>query len=288
MRRTNANLFHGKIGSAAASIVHDFLGAEETKRLRLLGALSDRELSLTKRYKHEKNGLRALQAAVAWGAWKDEAFLDMITRRLIENPNLDCENDVDISKYALVANNHRDNLLKHVLRRGHVLEISQTPRILAVMVLDREDFGKARGTIAGRLAGEWGGAIILITKAVSDEDAYAVTVRNSYSHKLDLEVLGQLSRTKNSGGSKGAYRLTIKKDSLFIFLSKVQSWSRNLTAPWFVQNSNRQKFKRKRRNFKSNKQNRNKNNVSKDHDDLGSENDEIEIESEIIDLTDLE
>ena len=156
------------------------------------------------------------------------------------------------------------------------------------MVLDREDFVKARGTIAGRLAGEWGGAIILITKAVSDEDAYAVTVRNSYSHKLDLEVLGQLSRTKNSGGSKGAYRLTIKKDSLFIFLSKVQSWSRNLTAPWFVQNSNRQKFKRKRRNFKSNKQNRNKNNVSKDHDDLDSENDEIEIESEIIDLTDLE
>ena len=288
LRRTNANIFHGKIGSAAASIVHDFLGAEETKRLRLLGALSDRELSLTKRYKHEKNGLRALQAAVAWGAWKDEAFLDMITRRLIENPNLDCENDVDISKYALVANNHRDNLLKHVLRRGKVLEISQTPRILAVMVLDREDFGKARGTIAGRLAGEWGGAIILITKAVSDEDAYAVTVRNSYSHKLDLEVLGQLSRTKNSGGSKGAYRLTIKKDSLFIFLSKVQSWSRNLTAPWFVQNSNRQKFKRKRRNFKSNKQNRNKNNVGKDHDDLGSENDEIEIESEIIDLTDLE
>ena len=108
LRRTNANIFHGKIGSAAASIVHDFLGAEETKRLRLLGALSDRELSLTKRYKHEKNGLRALQAAVAWGAWKDEAFLDMITRRLIENPNLDCENDVDISKYALVANNHRD------------------------------------------------------------------------------------------------------------------------------------------------------------------------------------
>lgn len=236
LRRAQANVFHGKIGSAAASIIQDFMGTEETKRLRLLGALSDREIRLTRRYRHEKNGLRSLQAAVAWGAWQDRGFLDKITRRLIKNPNLDLESDRDVIQYAIKANNHRDNLLRHVFRRGKVLEISQTPRILAVTILDREDFGKARGTIAGRLAGEWGAAIILITKAVNDKDAYAVTVRNSYAHKLDLEALGQLSRTKNSGGSKGAYRLTIKKDNLLIFLSKVQAWSRNLDPPWLAGN----------------------------------------------------
>lgn len=247
LRRAKANVFHGKIGSAAASIVQDFLGTEQTKRLRLLGALSDREIRLTRRYRHEKGGLRALQAAVAWGAWQDKDFLDKITRRLIKKPQIDLESDRDIIQYAIKANNHRDNLLRHVFRRGKVLEISQTPRILAVTVLDRDDFGKARGTIAGRLAGEWGAAIILITRAVNDDNAYAVTVRNSYAHKLDLEALGQLSRTKNSGGSKGAYRLTIKKDNLLIFLSKVQAWSRNLTPPWLAKNLPKQYSKKKKK-----------------------------------------
>jgi hypothetical protein len=251
LRRAKANVFHGKIGSAAASIVQDFLGTEETKRLRLLGALSDREIRLTRRYRHEKGGLRALQAAVAWGAWQDKDFLDKITRRLIRNPSIDLESDRDIIQYAIKANNHRDNLLRHVFRRGKVLEISQTPRILAVTVLDRDDFGKARGTIAGRLAGEWGAAIILITRAVNDRNSYAVTVRNSYAHKLDLEALGQLSRTKNSGGSKGAYRLTIKKDNLLIFLSKVQAWSRNLTPPWLAKNVPKQYFKKKKQRSRS-------------------------------------
>ena len=253
LRRAQAHVFHGKIGSAAASIVHDFLGDERTKRLRLLGALSDREIRLTRRYRHEKGGLRALQAAVAWGAWQDSAFLDKVTRRLVKNPQIDLESDRDIIQYAIKANNHRDNLLRHVFRRGKVLEISQTPRILAVTVLDRDDFGKARGTIAGRLAGEWGAAIILITRAVNDANAYAVTVRNSYAHKLDLEALGQLSRTKNSGGSKGAYRLTIKKDNLLIFLAKVQAWSRNLTPPWLAKSLPKQYSKKKKSKGKSRK-----------------------------------
>jgi len=253
LRRANAHVFHGKIGSAAASIVQDFLGDDQTKRLRLLGALSDREIRLTRRYRHEKGGLRALQAAVAWGAWQDKVFLDKITRRLIKNPQIDLESDRDIIQYAIKANNHRDNLLRHVFRRGKVLEISQTPRILAVTVLDRDDFGKARGTIAGRLAGEWGAAIILITRAVNDNNAYAVTVRNSYAHKLDLEALGQLSRTKNSGGSKGAYRLTIKKDNLLIFLSKVQAWSRDLTPPWLAKNVPKQYFKKGKRGKRNKK-----------------------------------
>jgi len=258
LRRARAHVFHGKIGSAAASIVQDFLGDEHTKRLRLLGALSDREIRLTRRYRHEKGGLRALQAAVAWGAWQDNAFLDKITRRLIKKPQMDLESDRDIIQYAIKANNHRDNLLRHVFRRGKVLEISQTPRILAVTVLDRDDFGKARGTIAGRLAGEWGAAIILITRAVSDSNAYAVTVRNSYAHKLDLEALGQLSRTKNSGGSKGAYRLTIRKDNLLIFLSKVQAWSRNLTPPWLAKNLPKQYAKKKKSKHSSKKLRRTK------------------------------
>lgn len=288
LRRAEANVFHGKIGSAAASIIQDFLGTDKTKRLRLLGALSDREIRLTRRYRHEKSGLRALQAAVAWGAWQDKQFLDKVTRRLIKNPQIDLESDRDIIQYAIKANNHRDNLLRHVFRRGKVLEISQTPRILAVTVLDRDDFGKARGTIAGRLAGEWGAAIILITRAVNDSNAYAVTVRNSYAHKLDLEALGQLSRTKNSGGSKGAYRLTIKKDNLMIFLSKVQAWSRNLTPPWLAKNLPKQYMKKgkKKKSKKKNYRRKRKgsNNSGKDQKSDTSRG----KKSDVVDLTDLE
>ncbi len=235
LRRAKAHVFNGRIGSAAASIVQDFLGNDETIRLRLLGAISDREIQLTQRFKHEKIGLRSLQASVAWGAWKDRTFLTKITQRLVKNPDMDLESDRDVLEYAIKANNHRDNLLRHVHRYGKILQISETPRILTVTILDRNDFGKARGTIAGRLAGEYGAAIILITHAVQDKDSYAITVRNSYIHKLDLELLGQLANTTNSGGSKGAYRLTIHKEDLLEFLSKVQSWSRSLTPPWFVQ-----------------------------------------------------
>ncbi|MCH8906344.1 MAG: hypothetical protein IH840_04570 [Candidatus Heimdallarchaeota archaeon] len=232
LTRANAYVFNGKIGVAAASIVQDFLGSDESKRLRLLGALSDREIHITKKYKNEKNGLRNLQAAVAWGAYQDPSFLDKVTRRLIRHPNIDLEEDRDIIEYAIKANNHRDKLLKHVHRRGHVLQISETPRIISVTVLDRIDFGKARGTIAGRLAGEWGAAIILITLSVSSKNSYAVTIRNSYIHKLDLEVVGQLANAENSGGSKGAYRLTIPEGELITFLSKVQAWSRSVSPPW--------------------------------------------------------
>ncbi len=238
LRNAKAHVFTGKIGSAAASLVHAFLGDETTKNLRLLGALSDREIKLTSRYKNEKQGLRLLQAAVAWGAYKDNSFLIKITKRLIKNPDLDIASDRDVLEYALKANNHRDNLLKHVFTKASVISLSETPRILAVIVLDRNDFGKARGTIAGRLAGEWGAAILLITKSVIEPDSYAVTIRNSYNYKIDLEVLGQLSSTLNSGGSKGAYRLTIKKDDLLLFLSKVQEWSYQLTPPWMVKKRN--------------------------------------------------
>ncbi len=234
LKRANVYVYDGKIGSAAASIIQKYLGNEDTQKLRLLGALSDREIKLTNKYKNEKQGLRALQAAVAWGAYKDTMFLEKITRKLIKYPDLDLESDRDILEFAIKANNHRDNLLRHVFKKASVLTISETPRILAVMVLDRNDFGKARGTIAGRLAGEWGAAILLITKSVSENDYYAVTIRNSYNHKLDLEILGQLSRTKNSGGSKGAYRLTIKKDNLLLFLAKVQEWSNRLPPPWYM------------------------------------------------------
>jgi len=298
LRRAEAHVFHGKIGSAAASIVQDFLGTEQTKRLRLLGALSDREIRLTRRYRHEKGGLRALQAAVAWGAWQDKPFLDKVTRRLIKNTQIDLESDRDIIQYAIKANNHRDNLLRHVFRRGKVLEISQTPRILAVTVLDRDDFGKARGTIAGRLAGEWGAAIILITRAVNDANSYAVTVRNSYAHKLDLEALGQLSRTKNSGGSKGAYRLTIKKDNLMIFLSKVQAWSRNLTPPWLAKNLPKQylkkgKSKSKKKNYRvRGKKNGNGKQRSSEKSDKppvkGKSSNGKKSSDEVVDLTDLD
>ncbi|MHA2501494.1 MAG: hypothetical protein ACXAE3_01295 [Candidatus Kariarchaeaceae archaeon] len=284
LRRAEAHVFHGKIGSAAASIIQDFLGTEQSKRLRLLGALSDREIRLTRRYRNEKAGLRALQAAVAWGAWQDQQFLDKITRRLIKNPQIDLESDRDIIQYAIKANNHRDNLLRHVFRRGQVLEISQTPRILAVTVLDRNDFGKARGTIAGRLAGEWGAAIILITRAVNDENSYAVTVRNSYAHKLDLEALGQLSRTKNSGGSKGAYRLTIKKDNLMIFLSKVQAWSRNLHPPWLANSVPKQYTGTKKKKSKKKNFNRKKTNGQQT---VSKQNLEPK-DSDVVDLTDLE
>lgn len=234
LKRANVYVYDGKIGSAAASIIQKYLGDEETQKLRLLGALSDREIKLTNKYKNEKQGLRALQAAVAWGAYKDTMFLEKITRKLIRYPDLDLESDRDILEFAIKANNHRDNLLRHVFKKASVLTISETPRILAVMVLDRNDFGKARGTIAGRLAGEWGAAILLVTKSVLENDSYAVTIRNSYNHKLDLEILGQLSRTKNSGGSKGAYRLTIKKDNLLLFLAKVQEWSNRLPPPWHL------------------------------------------------------
>ncbi|MCE7734255.1 MAG: hypothetical protein GPJ54_05200 [Candidatus Heimdallarchaeota archaeon] len=242
--KANAHVFNGKIGVAAASIVQDFLGTNETNRLRLLGALSDRELQLTNRYKSEKTGLRALQAAVAWGAYKNPEFLEKITRRLIRHPDIDLQSDKDILEYSIKANNHRDNLLRHVHRKGEIIQISETPRILCVSVLDRTDFGKARGTVAGRLAGEWGAAIILITQSVNHKDAYAVTVRNSYIHKLDLEVLGQLAKTENSGGSKGAYRLTIEKDDLLSFISRVQAWSRGIAPPWFVKTvSNKPNYK---------------------------------------------
>ncbi|MCY3411258.1 MAG: hypothetical protein INQ03_06415 [Candidatus Heimdallarchaeota archaeon] len=233
LKRANVFVYDGKIGSAAASIIQKYMGTEETQKLRLLGALSDREIKLTNKYKNEKQGLRALQAAVAWGAYKDTQFLEKITMKLMRNPDLDLESDRDILEFAIKANNHRDNLLRHVFKKASVLTISETPRILAVMVLDRNDFGKARGTIAGRLAGEWGAAILLITRSVSESDSYAVTIRNSYNHKLDLEILGQLSKTKNSGGSKGAYRLTIKKDNLLLFLAKVQEWSNRLPPPWY-------------------------------------------------------
>lgn len=236
--KANVNVFNGKIGVAAASIVQDFLGTPETSRLRLLGALSDRELQLTHRYKTEKTGLRALQAAVAWGAYKNPDFLEKITRRLIKQPDLDLEADKDVLEYSIKANNHRDNLLRHVHNNAKILQLSETPRILVVSVLDRNDFGKARGTIAGRLAGEWGAAIILITQSVTSENAYAVTIRNSYIHKLDLEIMGQLANTENSGGSKGAYRLTIATDELISFLSKIQLWSRKVVPPWFAKVSN--------------------------------------------------
>ncbi|MFV2014864.1 MAG: hypothetical protein ACC656_05530, partial [Candidatus Heimdallarchaeota archaeon] len=102
--KAKAHVFNGKIGVAAASIVQDFLGTNETSRLRLLGALSDRELQLTNRYKSEKTGLRALQAAVAWGAYKNPEFLEKITRRLIRHPDLDLQSDKDIIEYSIKAN----------------------------------------------------------------------------------------------------------------------------------------------------------------------------------------
>lgn len=234
LEKANAHVYVGKIGTAAASILQSFLGTEETKRLRLLGALSDREIKLTIRYKSIKKELRALQAAVAWGAYMDIPFLEKITRQLIKNPNMDLEGNRDILAYAIKANNHRDKLLRHVFMKGHVISISETPRILAVIVLDRNDFGKARGTIAGRLAGEWSAAILFITQSTVNDDCYAVTIRNSYHYKIDLETLGQLSKTRNSGGSKGAYRLTIKKDNLLIFLAQVQEWSHKLSPPWLT------------------------------------------------------
>ncbi|MHA2028584.1 MAG: hypothetical protein ACW99Q_04270, partial [Candidatus Kariarchaeaceae archaeon] len=313
LMRANAHVFNGKIGVAAASIVQDFLGTNDTNRLRLLGALSDRELQLSNRYKSEKTGLRALQAAVAWGAYKNPDFLEKITRRLLRHPDLDLESDKDILEYSIKANNHRDNLLRHVHKKGKIMQISETPRILCVTVLDRIDFGKARGTIAGRLAGEWGAAIILITQSVANKDAYAVTVRNSYIHKLDLELLGQLAKTENSGGSKGAYRLTIKKDDLMAFLSKVQAWSRQVVPPWFVKStlsrsqnkvkslkrSKKPKY-RKQKNQAEQKQHNQDNKVDKS----SQKNDEIiddpiqitieqdetitEIEEDILDLSDLD
>ncbi|MDH5401248.1 MAG: hypothetical protein OEZ01_12110 [Candidatus Heimdallarchaeota archaeon] len=232
LTRANVKVHHGKIGSATASIVQDFLGDKSTERLQQLGALSDREYNITSKFRHEKTGLRAFQASVAWGAWKNIEFLQSITRKLIENPNLTFEHDKTIVELSTKANNHRDHLLKHIFAKAQVLQISETPRILATIVLDRVDFGKARGTIAGRLAGEWGAAIILITPAIKDYNSYAVTVRNSYIHKLDLESMGQLSLTKNSGGSKGAYRLTIKKDYILTFLARVQEWSKTINPPW--------------------------------------------------------
>lgn len=300
--RANVNVFNGKIGVAAASLVQDFLGTDETQRLRLLGALSDREVQLTNRHKLEKAGLRSLQAAVAWGAYKNIEFLDKITRRLMRHPGLDLENDKDIIEFSIKANNHRDNLLRHVHRRGRMLQLSETPRILLVSVLDRTDFGKARGTIAGRLAGEWGAAIILITRSSTDRNSYAITVRNSYIHKLDLELLGQLAKAENSGGSKGAYRLTIQKDDLLTFLSKVQAWARQVTPPWFVRTPSgkstntpkKRKYSRKRKSSSSN------NSLDPDilqsiKNDQDLENLEIDVETDddfdedvIYDMSDIE
>ncbi len=232
----------GQIGTAAASIIQEYLGTPDTERFRKLGALSDREISFNEARDmlHEKEGLRMLQAAVAWGAWKRRSFLHRISRELIANPNLKFTTHKEIIELSRKANKHRDKLYRYVVRHADVLEVSHNPRILAVFCLDRNDFGKARGTIAGHLAGEWGAVIIFITP---DEmpNYYSVSVRNHYRIKVDLERLGQLAMAETAGGSKGAYRITIEKDKLMKFLIMVQQWTYSLRPPWIRRREKRQK-----------------------------------------------
>ncbi len=226
----------GQIGTAAASIIQNYLGTPDTVRLRKLGALSDREANFSdmKDMYYERDGLRLLQAAVAWGAWKERSFLHMISRQLVNNPEIDFTSHSKINNLAKKANKHRDRLFKHVLKHSKVLEVSHNPRILAVFSLDRSDFGKARGTIAGHLAGEWGAVIMLITP---DElpNYYSISVRNHYRIKVDLERLGQLAMAETAGGSKGAYRITLEKDRILDFIIKVQQWTYYLRPPWIQQ-----------------------------------------------------
>ncbi len=235
----------GEIGTAAASIIQEYLGTPDTERFRKLGALSDREISFheARDMLHEKEGLRLLQAAVAWAAWKKRSFLHRISRELVSNPNLRFASHKEILELAKKANRHRDRLYRYVVRNADVLEVSHNPRILAVFCLDRNDFGKARGTIAGHLAGEWGAVIILVTP---DEmpNYYSVSVRNHYRIKVDLERLGQLAMAETAGGSKGAYRITIEKDRLIKFLILVQQWTYSLRPPWIRRREKKSKLLR--------------------------------------------
>jgi hypothetical protein len=233
----------GPIGTAAATIIHEYIGTKETNRLRKLGALSDREVSFNemKDMLNEKDGLRMLQASVAWGAWKERSFLHRISRELVHNPNLNFTQHEEILEFSELANKHRDRLYRHVVKYSQVLELSSNPRILAVFCLDRNDFGKARGTIAGHLAGEWSGVILLITY---DETLqyYSISIRNHYRMKVDLERLGQLAMAESAGGSKGAYRITLKLDMLIPFLVAIQNWSYSIRPPWVrKERSSRQK-----------------------------------------------
>lgn len=223
----------GKIGTAAASVIQEFLGDESTVRLWKLGALSDREITFhdAKDMLYEKRGLRRLQAAVAWGAWKERSFLHRISREITYNPNLDFSKHEEIIEFSNLANRQRDKLYRHVLNNSKILEISSTPRILAVFCLDRNDFGKARGTIAGHLAGEWASVVLLITEDETKQN-YSISIRNHYRLKVDLEKLGQLALAKSAGGSKGAYRITLAKDKIIPFLVDVQQWAYSIPPSW--------------------------------------------------------
>jgi Cu/Ag efflux pump CusA len=201
--------------------------------LRKLGALSDRELSFNELQdmQSEKEGLRLLQAAVAWGAWKERSFLHRISRELIYDSQIDFTKHEEILEFSNLANRHRDNLYRYIIRNAEVLQISPNPRILAVFCLNRNDFGKARGTIAGHLAGEWSSVILLITKDDSGQN-YNISIRNHYKMKVDLEKLGQLALAESAGGSKGAYRITLKKDKLISFIIAIQQWAYSLNPRW--------------------------------------------------------
>ena len=233
LEEAGVKTYLGQIGTAAASVIQDFMGTEETVRLRKLGALSDREVSFNEMREMlpEKEGLRMLQAAVAWGAWKERSFLHRISWELAHNVQLDFTKHQEIIEYSNFANKHRDRLYRHVLKKSEILELSVNPRILAVFCLDRNDFGKARGTIAGHLAGEWSAVILLITHNETKQ-FYSISIRNHYRLKVDLERLGQLALAKSAGGSKDAYRITLRRDKLIPFLVAIQQWAYSLKPPW--------------------------------------------------------
>ena len=179
----------------------------------------------------EKKGLRMLQAAVAWGAWKEREFLHQISREIIYNVNLDFSTHKKVKEYAELAGKRRVQLYKHVINNAKILELSVNPRIVAVFSLDPIDFGKARGTIAGQLAGEWATVLLLFTKD-STNNNYDISIRNHYKLNLDLEVLGQLVNVKSAGGSKGAYRIRLQFDDLIPFLAAVQEWAYSQKPIW--------------------------------------------------------
>ncbi len=233
LEKAGVKTYLGEIGTAAASVIQKFMGTKETVRLQKLGALSDRESTFNEMRDMipEKEGLRMLQASVAWGAWKERSFLHRISWELAHDVNLDFTKHQEIIEYSELANKHRDRLFRHVLKNSEILEISANPRILAVFCLDRNDFGKARGTIAGHLAGEWSAVILLITHNETKQ-FYSISIRNHYRLKVDLERLGQLALAKSAGGSKDAYRITLKRDKLIPFLTSIQQWAYSLKPPW--------------------------------------------------------
>ena len=240
LKKAGVNIFLGRIGTAATSIIQTHLGTKETIRLQKLGALSDREINFSDMDAMfaEKKGLKMLQAAVAWGAWKEREFLHQISREIIYSVNLDFSTHKKVKEYAELAGKRRVQLYKHVINNAKVLELSANPRIVAVFSLDQIDFGKARGTIAGQLAGEWATVLLLFTKD-SANNTYNISIRNHYKLNLDLEVLGQLIKVKSAGGSKGAYRITLQDEDLIPFLTATQEWAYTQKPVWFKRNAKR-------------------------------------------------